>query len=463
MEGMKRLFCLIALLGASSAGAEPSRTRPTLERRVVEVTPAAAPNSNVIFLNRCASGCLVRVGSANSINDTWPINQNGTLQPFPYGDGTWSEVLQCVKEVFAPFNVQITDVDPGTANHFEIMIAGSPTNLGFDPNTGGISPFNCNTSVINNSLVFDFAAVWGGDVDEICSTAAQEIAHSFTLDHVIEPSDPMTYFGYNGRRHFVNDQIQCGSDCVNGQGPFGQTCFGANNQSHSCTCTGSQTQNSVQTILTLFGQGTPTPPTISILTPLSGSAVAGGGFAITATITDDVGVARAEARVDGTLVGTLTKGPYAWNAPMTLAKGTHTVEVTAYDIFETQAKRSINIIIGDPCSTASDCPNNTDVCIGGRCVAGPNATGGLGVTCTTGADCASGNCQSSSDGEHHCVEVCEVGQCPSGFGCLENGASGVCWPGYDDGSGGCSAAGGAIGTSFVFALFMFRRRRRRPS
>ena len=34
MGGMKRLFCLIALLGASSAGAEPSRTRPTLERQM---------------------------------------------------------------------------------------------------------------------------------------------------------------------------------------------------------------------------------------------------------------------------------------------------------------------------------------------------------------------------------------------------------------------------------------------
>ena len=59
--------------------------------------------------------------------------------------------------------------------------------------------------------------------------------------------------------------------------------------------------------------------------------------------------------------------------------------------------------------------------------------------------------------------MCDVGQCPSGFGCLANGNSGVCWPDYDDGSGGCSAAGGAIGTSFVFALFMFRRRRRHGS
>ena len=460
---MHRLFCAVAAIavGAATAVAAPVE-RPRIERVLVKTEPAAAPNSNVIFLNRCASGCLVRVGSASSINDTWPINQNGTLSPFMYGDATWNAVVQCVKEVFAPFNVVITDQDPGTANHFEIMIAGSPGDLGFGNTTGGISPFDCGTPVINNSLVFTFSGVWGGDVDEICATAAQEIAHSFTLDHVIDPSDPMTYFGFDGRRHFVNDNIQCGSDCVNGRGPFGQTCFGTNLQSHSCTCTGSQTQNSVQTMLALFGQGAPTPPSVSIVSPLNGAAVK-GGFAITAKVTDDVGVMMAEARVDGMLVGTLPKGPFAWNAPVALAPGSHTVEVTGYDIFGSVAKRTITAIIGDPCDSASDCPKDTDVCVGGRCVAGPSATGGLGTTCTTGGDCASGICQASAEGEHHCVEVCEVGQCPSGFGCLENGDSGVCWPDYDDGSGGClSAGGGPIGASLAFALLMlFRPRRRR--
>jgi len=72
---MKRLLWLIVLASSSVAGAEPAR-RPTLERVVMDVETAAAPNSNTIFLNRCASGCLVRVGGANALADTWPISSN---------------------------------------------------------------------------------------------------------------------------------------------------------------------------------------------------------------------------------------------------------------------------------------------------------------------------------------------------------------------------------------------------
>ncbi|MBV8758843.1 MAG: hypothetical protein JO257_16260, partial [Deltaproteobacteria bacterium] len=39
---------------------------------------------------------------------------------------------------------------------------------------------------------------------------------------------------------------------------------------------------------------------------------------------------------------------------------------------------------------------------------------------------------------------------------------GVCWPGVDDGSGGCDVApGGAIGSGLLFAALVFVRRRRR--
>jgi hypothetical protein len=56
------------------------------------------------------------------------------------------------------------------------------------------------------------------------------------------------------------------------------------------------------------------------------------------------------------------------------------------------------------------------------------------------------------------------GQCPSGFGCEINDGDtmGVCWPGFDDGSGGCSVApGGAVTSGLLFAALVFGRRRRR--
>ena len=83
------------------------------------------------------------------------------------------------------------------------------------------------------------------------------------------------------------------------------------------------------------------------------------------------------------------------------------------------------------------------------------------------SQCSSGQC--ASDGTSmYCVEPCTVGQCPMGFGCtITSGTMGVCWPGYNDGSGssggGCDSGGapGLFGLSALAGLLALRRRRAR--
>lgn len=448
-----------------------------------DVDPAMvlpAVNTNKIFLNNCKpNGCVVRPGQTSSIDGsgfqgTWGISSQRTLTPFAASDAVWTQVVDCMKDVFSPFSIEITTVNPSPAPHFEIMIAGAPGDLGLSSGIGGVSPFNCQP-YIPNSLVFDFQKVWGSDVEEICSTAAQEVAHSFALDHVTDASDPLTYFNFNGRRRFKDAQVQCGSDCQGGQSPFGDTCTGATQQLHGCACAGSvstiltNTQNSVATIKALFGTGTPTPPVVKIIEPKLG-AVVQAGFPVRADVTDEQGVARTEMYIDNQLFQTLVAMPFAFNAPGSLGDGTHTVKLIGYDIYGTSATASVQVVIGKPCDGNGDCPTDTDVCLGGRCVAGPNATGGLGLVCNAGPDCRSGECQADSTGEKHCVESCVLGegQCPDGFGCLESGPDkGVCWPGFDDGTGGgcCSAnsdpAGPMVLGAAVCGMLVLRRRRRR--
>ena len=458
----------------------PLATRPRTDRVWVDVDPAmaAAPvvNTNKIYLNNCKpNGCVIKPGQASSIDGssyqgTWGINGTRTLTPFNASDATWTAVVACMKDVFSPFGVEITTVNPSPGAHFEIMIAGSPTDLGMSNGIGGVSPFNCQP-YISNSLVFDFQKVWGSNVEEICSTAAQEVAHSFALDHVVDASDPLTYNPYSGRRRFKNAQVQCGSDCQGGQSPFGDPCTGLNGQSHVCACPNgstilTNTQNSVATISALFGSGTPTPPVVKITEPKLGANVS-PGFPVKADVTDDNGVARAELYVDNTMVATLGGAPFAFNAPATLADGTHNVKVIGYDIFGTSASATVQVVIGKPCGKPADCANDTDTCIGGRCVPGPGVQGGLGTACTSGTDCASGECAADSSGAKYCIEYCMLGagECPSGFGCLEaNAGQGVCWPGFDDGTGGCcdgGGSGGAVTSMLGFAAILFSRRRKR--
>lgn len=464
---MKRcLGVVLALCAGSPAFADRPRDGMVWEDVPAPAQPLAAAPYNTIFLNRCANGCTVHAGRTDSRTDTSSlVRSTGVLTAFPGTDAQWQQVVDCMKDVFSLSGVNVTDVDPGSANHFEILIAGAPQDVGMDASLGGVSPYNCNASYIDNSLVFDFAKVWNNPsydfVEETCSTAAQEIAHSFRLDHVTDPSDPMTYFSYTGRRYFKNTGVQCGSDCVGGEGPFGQTCTG---QNHACSCTGQQTQNEIATLQSLFGSGPGTPPVVTFTGPHNGDNVS-PGFPIAVEVAEEApqGPTKVEFFVDGTSVGSLTRGPYVVNSPATTADGMHTVEVRATDPQGTIGKSTVQVFIGPPCHKPSDCAMETDTCIGGRCVPGPGVQGGLGMACTSGPECSSGQC--ASDGtDRYCVEPCTKGQCPSGFGCEVNDGetSGFCWPGYDDGSGGCSVApGGAVTSGLLFAALVFGRRRRR--
>jgi MYXO-CTERM domain-containing protein len=430
---------------------------------------------NTVFLNKCPTGCVIRPGGSNSINNTWGISSQRTLTAFPYGDQVWADLMKCVKDVFEPYNVVITDVDPGTANHFEIMVAGAPGDLGMGSNIGGVAPgsgTSC-TSYLNNALVFDFAKVWGSGtscgsacIEDMCATAAQEIGHTWQrMDHVTENKDPMTYFNSPTRKYFQNVAAQCGSDCVGGTAPFGQTCSGPNNQNHSCTC-GGQTQNSHTIITGLFGAGPGTPPDVKITAPKVGASVE-PGFSVYSEAIDNSGtVTKVELWVNGAMTSMLTAPPYVFNAPTNLMNGTHKVEVRAYDPHNFQGKAMIDVIIGPPCKKPSDCSKDTDTCVGGRCVPGAGVQGGLGSTCASGPDCSSGQC--ASDGtSSFCVEPCVIGDCPEGFGCdvAEGAMMGVCWPGLDDGSGGgcgCqSSEGGPFGMMLFLGLLVLTCRRRR--
>ena len=88
---------------------------------------SAAVTSNTIFMNKCTGGCTVTRGVDDSRTQRSSIIQNaGTLPAFPYSADAWTQVMTCLKGTFAPFNVVVTDVDPGSsASHLEVLIGGN--------------------------------------------------------------------------------------------------------------------------------------------------------------------------------------------------------------------------------------------------------------------------------------------------------------------------------------------------
>lgn len=468
---------LVCLALTSTAAAERPRTG-VIDAPAVEVAlpPTGLVPYNTLYINRCATGCTISPpGPANSINNRWDIPAQASLTAFPYGDEAWNNVVACVRDVFSPYMVNVVTSQP-SGNHFEIMIAGSPRDLWPNDQSrwsyGGVAPGygSCNT-YLDNALVFAFAKMYGASggcdeacVNEVCATAAQEIGHVWRrMDHVRLASDPMTYFSYSGRRYYQDTAAECGSDCVNGLHPqTGEACTGTGQQTHDCWCTGA-TQNSHSIITGLFGLGPGTPPVAKITAPKYNESVE-QMFPVYTDITDDSNIiSRVEFKVDGAVVTTITKGPFVFGAPDGLAEGAHHVEVIAYDGHGTPGTAAVDVIIGPPCEGEDDCTTDF-VCVGGRCVAGPNVSGGLGTTCVDSTTCVSDRC--ASDGTNsYCVELCMVGECPDGYGCLDTGEElGVCWPGYDD-SGGCgcqTSRGGPAGMLLALLVMVVTCRRRRP-
>jgi hypothetical protein len=477
------IVALTVVAADAAAQADIARPRDVLHfmtpPRELRATATKA-DTNIIYMNPCLpNGCKVTVGNTDDRVDTSDIaTQNGTLTAWSYGDASWQKVMTCMKATFSRFNVVITDVDPGMSPHYEVMVAGSPEqimgNQGFG--IGGVADFPCQDvgncdPFLPNALVFDFADVFGNDPTEICAVAAQEIAHTWALDHVVDPTDPLTYNNYNGMRTY-HDGEKCGSDCQGGKSPFGLTCTGSGGQaSHTCSGNGKPTQDEVQTMLALFGpSGPPTPPTVSITSPSDGATVT-PQFMVKVNATDDQGVDKVELRIDGSLVGTaISKAPYQWAAPASLAQGSHQIKATAYDVFGATADATITVTEGNPCSQPSDCPMSNDTCVDGRCVPGPNDPHGLGQPCMVGTDCSSGICANDTSGDKVCVEDCDPAKngCPSGFSCIAAGNGGVCWPtgGNGDQSGGCSTSDSdgsglaLIGLGLGAIVIAGRRRRR---
>lgn len=461
-------------------------------------TVASAEVSPVLYLNRCRGGCTVNGGTDDARTMTSSIPCAGTvscagggclctggsagtymIEEFQNSQGQigdaateeWQQIVECVREVYSPYNVTVTDTLPAnTISHTQGIIAGKPINIGY-PNTsvGGIAPGgNCEPK--DNVLSFTFANIYGGGtvrdrVLELCTVAAQETAHSFGLDHAFEFSDgrstcndPMTYRrDCGGQRFFRNVSAKCGE-------------FAA----RPCRCGGMQ--NSHSRLLSIFGPGTPLtpPPTLSVSSPVSGDTVP-NATPVIATAAAQRGVEHLDLYLNGykwlTVKGAAF-GPdgqpettYALPLPAGVPDGVIDIVVKAYDDIEAETVApAITVTKGAPCTSADTCLAGQK-CEAGKCFWEP-AAGQLGDACTYPQFCVSGNCL-DLEGDRYCTQACVVGvtdSCPTGFECAgESGQSGLCVFTQST-EGGCCATGDDGKTSALLSMIVLgivlRRRRR---
>jgi MYXO-CTERM domain-containing protein len=290
-----------------------------------------------IFMNR--NGGTYSPGSDDSRRNTSIVPRTtSTIQPFPFGNAAWNGIVECVRDQFAQFNVEIVETEPpSNVRYVEHVVGGRPQDVGLPNGVGGVAPIdNFNCGIIDVAINYTFAEVYGGDVQSICETAAQEIAHSFSLDHAFFCPDPMTYLGGCGDKTFQNSERNCGEF-----------------EPRQCNCNRA-TQNSVRIMLEKLGANggggvepppvDPTPPAVSITSPANNATLLENStIVITATASDNLAIANTVLNWDftgdafecptnfggGAVTCTRTGNTSTWN--VRVGVGARTFSVTAID------------------------------------------------------------------------------------------------------------------------------------
>ena len=440
----------VAVAGPVDDPLQQAPWRDVVVHGALHKPPAGAPQkpvaltsaSRILYLNNCMpNGCDVFPGWDDSRTNRSSIPPGQAHQaPYRWGQGHWNQLVQCMRDTFAPFDIQIVTDDPGpSVNHFEVMIAGDDSQI--YPGALGVAPFvPCNGQLEDNVISFVFADLTSS-IDQLCWAAAQEPGHVFGMDHELEARDPMTYLYPPAHKEFTDVAADCGE-----------------NTPRQCWC-GEFKQNSYQYMMDTFGPRIPVAPTIAITRPTEGQWVR-PGFNVFADIDAQVSIDEALLSVDGATSGSVASEPFVFNTPADLPGGPHQITVQATSLGLT-AMASVNVNVTARCDDG-DCEDGF-ACLGGYCLPAADTPGGLGAACADDAACITGECWQSGDVKL-CSSACDADrECPDGFECQGEG-EGVCWPGEGGGKGGCAAGGGGNGGGLIFAglaaaLALSRRRR----
>jgi uncharacterized protein (TIGR03382 family) len=210
--------------------------------------------------------------------------------------------------------------------------------------------------------VFTFTNAFTFSSREACEIMAQEVAHSYGLDHQLLASDPMTYLSYTGNRSFQDQAVSCGESTARPCGINGSVCR--------------PNQNSVALLRERLGLADAIAPTLAFQSPAN-NAVVPPGFRVRATGSDNNAVTGAVLIIDGVQVDSIHgAGPFTFTTPSSLSEGPHTIAVEISDGKNIKGEtRSVTVQAGAPHPPDDDTDPYGE--ISGGCDAGGSGSGAL--------------------------------------------------------------------------------------
>ena len=207
---------VVAGLGCGGDGSKAVDALPS--DAAVDAPPDAcvARAPHTFYVNRTGGTYTPGMDDDSRTNVSRIITAQTTIPPTTIADADWTAALTCLRTKLAPYAVTITDQDPGTAAHIEVVVIANGSQIGI-PNAANVAPFapcmGMEGGVDENTIGF---AAWtqGISATEACWNAAQLIGYTVGLDHVIACPDLMSVkAGCDiAAKAFTNTSQMCGED-----------------------------------------------------------------------------------------------------------------------------------------------------------------------------------------------------------------------------------------------------------
>ncbi len=301
-------------IGLGQTRAAPIPVQPSLDKQA-DVEPKSA-KQGVVFVNFDA--ITVTMGFDDSKTNMSSIFGQ-EFAAFGGGDSDRAAVMEAVRSDWAPYDILFVDERPVAGDY--TMNITSPTNpFGAGSGVLGIAPLDCNDAMANNITYAFHGAGDGFGPITAATTIGQEVAHSFGLEHVDNPTDIMNPVNSGGDPTFKDTclPIVQGGTC----GP-----------QHLVHCADGISQNSHKELLEIFGSSIPDTqaPVVAITAPSDGDVYeVGAAFRIDVTVTDDNAVASVQLFDGDAALQVDTSEPYGWDV-VDIPEGVYEFTVKASD------------------------------------------------------------------------------------------------------------------------------------
>ncbi len=201
------------------------------DHHVIVADASCAPP--VIFLDRAGGTYGPGATDDATQNRSVMLDAPRTLPPFPGDDVAWGDLTACIREAMQPFQVTVTEVDPGSTPHLELVFTDRYWE---DPAVTHVVPSSCRD---NHQIEFIFGSALSTPTRgcEVAMAGLGEmIAQLGPSENCLDFTSPA---GDCGIRSFLPEDVACVDVQTNLPAP--------------CRCdAGQSTQNSFVALSTAF-------------------------------------------------------------------------------------------------------------------------------------------------------------------------------------------------------------------